>query len=99
MADLHHDPLWLRALQHPCPPPPLEAAHAWAAFEQGAWLAELELLQLGDALRRRARQGDGYQGELFDVMLTIADVLEREHGWSPSQSDAWLERMGLWEEL
>ena len=28
----------------------------------------------------------------------IADVLEADHGWSFEQSDAWLERMGLWAE-
>ena len=72
--------------------------HAWAAFEQGAWLAELELLELGDAAQRRARQAGGYAGELFDLMVTIADVLERENGWSPEQSEAWLSRMGVWEE-
>lgn len=72
--------------------------HAWSAFEQGAWLAELELLELGDAAQRRARQAGGYAGELFDLMVTIADVLEREHGWSPEQSEAWLSRMGVWEE-
>jgi hypothetical protein len=70
----------------------------WAAFEQGAWLAELELLELGEALRRRARQAGGYHGELFDLMLTIADVLEQEHGWSLEQSEAWLQRMGVGEE-
>ena len=31
-------------------------------------------------------------------MVAIADVLEADHGWSLEQSDAWLERMGLWEE-
>ena len=72
--------------------------HAWAAFEQGAWLAELELLELGDAVQRRAQQAGGYAGELFDLMVTIADVLEREHGWSPEQSEAWLSRLGVWEE-
>ena len=97
MANPYPEPLWRRA-QRPCPPPPLNAAHAWASFEQGAWLAELDLLQLGDALSRTARLGEGDPGELFDVMVTIADVLEREHGWSPQQSDGWLERMGLWEE-
>jgi len=31
-------------------------------------------------------------------MVAIADILEVDHGWSFEQSDAWLERMGLWEE-
>jgi len=30
-------------------------------------------------------------------MITIADVLEAEHGWSPDQSEAWLQRMGVWD--
>ena len=45
------------------------------------------------ALRRR-----GYHSESFDVMVTIADVLERDHGWDPSHADACLERMRLWEQ-
>jgi len=31
-------------------------------------------------------------------MVAIADILEVDHGWSFEQSDAWLERIGLWEE-
>ncbi len=72
-------------------------AHALAAFEQGAWLAELDLLHLGEELRRRSLEsGSGYAGDAFDLMITIADVLEADHGWSPQQSEAWLERMGVW---
>lgn len=85
------------------PPQPLHQQqeqvqrHALAAFEQGAWLEELELLQLGQALRRAARQRGGYDGETFDLMITIADVLEADHGWTSQQSEAWLTRMGVWE--
>ena len=61
---------------------PDQQDHALAAFEQGDWLAELELLQLANVLQRSA----------------IADVLEADHGWSFEQSVAWLERMGLWKE-
>jgi len=32
--------------------PPFQQDHAFAAFEQGDWLAELDLLQLGTALQR-----------------------------------------------
>ena len=71
---------------------------ALAAFEQGDWLAELELLQLGEALQRQVLRRHGYDSESFDVMITIADVLERDHGWDPAHADAWLERMGLWEQ-
>ena len=71
---------------------------AFAAFEQGDWLEELDLLQLGTALERSAIARGGYDGRSFDVMVAIADVLEADHGWSLEQSDAWLERMGLWEE-
>ena len=93
--------LWQRPCSIPAPPPqPLQQQdqrHALAAFEQGDWLEELELLQLGQALQRSARQRGGYDGETFDVMLTIADVLEADHGWTFAQSEAWLTRMGVWE--
>jgi hypothetical protein len=72
--------------------------HALAALEQGDWLAELELLQLANALQRSAMSRGGYDGRSFDLMFAIADVLESDHGWSFEQSDAWLERMGLWDE-
>ncbi len=77
--------------------PPWLRAHLWSAFEQGDWLAELELLQLGEVIRRRSQGGQGYSGELFDLMITIADGLERDHGWSAEQSEAWLQRMGVWD--
>ncbi len=77
---------------------PHQQDHALAAFEQGDWLAELELLQLANALQRSAISRGGYDGRAFDLMVAIADVLESDHGWSVEQSDAWLERMGLWEE-
>jgi hypothetical protein len=77
---------------------PFELDHAFAAFEQGDWLAELELLQMGTALQRGAIARGGYDGRSFDLMVAIADVLEADHGWSFEQSDRWLERMGLWEE-
>ena len=77
---------------------PYQQDHALAAFEQGDWLAELELLQLANALQRTAITRGGYDGRSFDLMFAIADVLESDHGWSFEQSDAWLERMGLWEE-
>ncbi len=77
--------------------PPFQQDHAFAAFEQGDWLAELDLLHLGTALQRTAIARGGYDGRSFDVMVAIADVLEADHGWSFEQSDAWLERMGLWE--
>jgi hypothetical protein len=31
-------------------------------------------------------------------LFAIAYMLEAGHGWSLEQSDAWLERMGLWGE-
>lgn len=93
--------LWQRPCSTPAPSPqPLqqqEQCHALAALEQGDWLEELELLQLGQALQRSARQRGGYDGEAFDVMLTIADVLEADHGWTVEQTEAWLTRMGVWE--
>ena len=78
--------------------PPFQQDHAFAVFEQGDWLAELDLLQLGTALKRTSIARGGYDGRSFDVMVAIADVLAADHGWSFEQSDAWLERMGLWEE-
>ncbi len=72
--------------------------HTLSAFEQGDWLAELDLLQLANALQRSAISHGGYDSHSFDLMFAIANVLEADHGWSLEQSDAWLERMGLWEE-
>jgi hypothetical protein len=77
---------------------PCRELHALAAFEQGDWLTELDLLHLGDALHRCALSQSGYDDTAFDVMVGIADLLESDHGWSTEQSEAWLERMGLWEE-
>jgi hypothetical protein len=77
---------------------PYQQDYALAALEQGDWLAELELLQLANVLQRTAITRGGYDGRSFDLMFAIADVLESDHGWSFEQSDAWLERMGLWEE-
>jgi len=76
---------------------PYQQDHALAAFDQGDWLAELELLQLANALQRSAISRGGYDERAFNLMFAIADVLEADHGWSFEQSDAWLERMGLWE--
>jgi hypothetical protein len=77
---------------------PYQQDHALAAFEQGDWLAELELLQLANALQRSAISRGGYDGRAFDLMVAIADALEADHGWSFEQADGWLERMGLWDE-
>ena len=79
-------------------PTPFQQEHALAAFEQGDWLAELDLLQRGQALQRNALARGSYDGRAFDLMVCIADVLEADHGWSIEQSEAWLVRMGLWEE-
>ena len=77
---------------------PLQELHDLAAFEQGDWLTELELLQLGHAMQRSALNNSGCDDIVFDVMVGIADLLESDHGWSAEQSEAWLDRMGLWEE-
>ena len=77
--------------------PPFQQ-NSFAAFEPGDWLAELDLLRLGTVLQRTAITRGGYHGRAFNLMFAIADVLESDHGWSFEQSDAWLERMGLWEE-
>ena len=77
---------------------PYQQDHALAALEQGDWLAELDLLQLANALQRSAISRGGYDEPAFNLMFAIADVLEADHGWSFEQSDAWLERMGPWEE-
>ena len=76
----------------------LDVIHSLAAFEQGDWLAELDLLQLASALRQTASEQGFYEGRLFDLMIAIADVLESDHGWDLEQADAWLDRMGLWDE-
>lgn len=77
---------------------PLEELHALAAFEQGDWLTEIDLLQLGHAMQRSALNNSGCDDIVFDVMVDIADLLESDHGWSTEQSEAWLDRMGLWVE-
>ncbi len=74
---------------------PYQQDHALASFEQGDWLAELELLQLANALQRSAISLGEYDERAFNLMFAIADVLESDHGWSFEQSDAWLQRMGL----
>lgn len=68
------------------------------SFEQGDWMAELELLQLGQEIQALARESGGFEAELFDLMVSIADVLERDHDWNRSQSNQWLERLGLFDE-
>ena len=77
---------------------PYQQDHALASFEQGDWMAELELLQLANALQRSAISCGEYDERAFNLMVAIADVLEADHGWSFEQSAAWLERMGLWQE-
>ena len=72
--------------------------HALSALEQGDWLTELDLLHLGEALQCSALSSGGYDDTVFDVMVAIADLLETDHGWSAEQSEAWLDRMGLWDE-
>jgi hypothetical protein len=62
------------------PPTPCQQEYALAAFEQGDWLAELDLLQLGNALQRSVRGRGGHDGRAFDLMFAIADVLGAEHG-------------------
>ena len=78
--------------------PGFQELHALAAFEQGDWLTELDLLHLGDALHRSTLSQSGYEDTAFDVMVGIADLLESSHCWSSEQSEAWLECMGLWDE-
>ena len=51
---------------------PYQQDHALAAFEQGDWLAELELLQLANALQSSAISRGGYDGRAFDLMVAIA---------------------------
>ena len=68
------------------------------SFEQGDWLAELELLQLAQELKALADQRGSFEAELFDLVVSIADVLAVYHGWPRSQSNQWLVRMGVWEE-
>ena len=41
---------------------------------------------------------EGHALAAVDVMVGIADMLESDHGWRIEQSEAWLHRMGLWEE-
>ena len=94
----------LRGLQFALPfiqPPATEldpCRHTLAAFEQGDWLAELDLLQLAQRLQLEALKSDGYDARAFDLMVAIAEVLESDHGWTFEQSEAWLTRMGLWSE-
>lgn len=90
--------LWQRpggsSPQQPAEPEP---CHARATVEQGDWLEELDMLELGLAAQRSAQQRGGYDSETFDLMCTIADLLEFEHGWSAEQTQTWLTLMGVWE--
>jgi hypothetical protein len=78
--------------------PVLSENHALADFEQGDWLAELEVLQLANVLQHTAITRGGYDERSFELMFAIADGLEADHGWSIEQSGTWLERMRLWQD-
>ncbi|WP_411868913.1 hypothetical protein [Vulcanococcus limneticus] len=102
MPHLHRLLTWCLPWQHSLWPSHwpwarADAAHAQAAADQAGLLEELELLQLAQALQQQAQRQGGYAGEVFDLMIAIADLLESSHGWDPEQSDAWLERMGVWD--
>jgi hypothetical protein len=65
LTSIQHLIIWLRSLL-PCPQNclttelgPFELDYAFAAFEQGDWLAELDLLQLANALQRTAHARGG----------------------------------------
>jgi hypothetical protein len=45
---------------------PCQELHALAAFEQGDWLTELDVLHLGDALQRSAMNNSGCEDIVFD---------------------------------
>ena len=49
-------------------------------------------------MQRSVLNNSGCDDIVFDVMVGIADLLESDHGWSTEQSEAWLDRMGLWVE-
>ena len=94
---------WVSAFRPPPSPdtrddlPVSPEVHAWAALDQCDILAELELLQLAQSLQEQSQRSGCYDNESFDVMVTIADPLEREHGWSFQTSDAFPECSGPWQ--
>ena len=92
-------PPWLRRcpwLLLLTPPPP--ATVQKALQEQRGWLQELELLRRGLARSHQARRRGGFCPAALHDLLVIADDLEINHGWDPLLVDAWLDRLGLWDQ-
>ncbi len=61
----------------------MDAVHGQAVADQANLLAELDLFHLAQALQQQAHRYGRYEGEVFDLMLSIADRLEQHHGWDP----------------
>ncbi|MEA5424000.1 hypothetical protein [Synechococcus sp. CCY9202] len=96
----------LSRLWPPSPPqagplaPPVDGQkeHDQALCEQRSLLGELQLLQLGLGLQHAARRCGYYDNAAAEALIGIADALELHHGWDPLMVDAWLERLGLWDQ-
>ncbi|MCT0225522.1 hypothetical protein [Synechococcus sp. CS-1328] len=72
--------------------------HSQALTEQRGLLGELQLLQLGHSLQQQAQRKGRYDGPAAEALIGIAYALEIHHGWDPLLVDAWLERLGLWDQ-
>jgi hypothetical protein len=58
----------------------------------------ISLLRQAHACSHRAQLSGGYDPDGLDELITIAEVLEIEHGWDALLVDQWLERLGLWDQ-
>ncbi|MFM7674376.1 MAG: hypothetical protein ACKO5F_02040 [Synechococcus sp.] len=72
--------------------------HSQALREQRGLLGELQLLQLAQGLQYAAQRRGHYNPAAAEALIGIGDALELHHGWDPLMVDAWLERLGLWDQ-
>jgi endonuclease YncB( thermonuclease family) len=74
-------PALAMAAQHP------DGCSPWSSRRGPGQPAERDLFHLAQALQQKAHRYGRYEGEVFDLMLSIADRLEQHDGWEPELSD------------